>query len=40
MGRCMTVSATDPIWAREAPQRAWDPSRRLIKAIRDYRNGF
>jgi len=28
------TSATEPDWAREAPARPWDPSRRLIRAIR------
>lgn len=30
------VSATDPDWSREVPLRLWDPSRRLLKAVRDY----
>lgn len=30
------VSATAPDWSREAPRRFWDPSRKLVKAIRDY----
>ena len=28
------ISATEPDWGREAPQRFWDPSRRLLRAIR------
>ncbi len=28
------VSATDPDWTRETPARLWDPSRRLLRAIR------
>ena len=32
----MTVSASDPDWSRERPQRWWDPARRLIRAIRRY----
>ncbi len=30
------TSATDPDWPREAPLRLWDPSRRLLRAIRRY----
>lgn len=30
------TSATEPDWARETPQRGWDPSRRLLRAIRRY----
>lgn len=30
------VSATIPDWSREAPRRWWDPSRRLLRAIRRY----
>lgn len=30
----MVISATDPDWERESPRRGWDPSRRLLKAIR------
>ena len=30
------VSAEDPDWSREVPRRIWDPSRRLIRAIRGY----
>ncbi len=33
MGR---LSATDPDWSREHPQRFWDPSRRLLRAHRHY----
>jgi len=27
---------SEPDWTREAPRRLWDPSRRLLKSIRDY----
>ncbi|SHI56708.1 serine O-acetyltransferase [Aureimonas altamirensis DSM 21988] len=30
------VSASVADWSREKPQRLWDPSRRLIQAIRNY----
>ena len=30
------ISATYPDWSREAPQRWWDPSRRLLRVIRRY----
>jgi serine O-acetyltransferase len=30
------VSAIDPDWQREQSKRFWDPSRKLLKAIRDY----
>lgn len=30
------VSATEPDWSRERPRRWWDPSRRLLRAIRRY----
>jgi serine O-acetyltransferase len=30
------ISATVPDWSREHPERIWDPSRRLLKAVRDY----
>lgn len=30
------VSATEPDWQREKPTRFWDPSRKLLKSIRDY----
>lgn len=30
------VSASDPDLSREAPQRFWDPSRRLVRSIRAY----
>lgn len=30
------ISATEPDWSREAPRRLWDPSRRLLKALRGY----
>jgi serine O-acetyltransferase len=32
----MSVSATEPDWSRERPRRWWDPSRRLVRAIRRY----
>ncbi|MGB0911963.1 MAG: serine O-acetyltransferase [Phaeobacter italicus] len=35
----MSVSATQPDWQREAPRRGWDPSRRLLRAIRRYQKG-
>lgn len=28
------VSATEPSWSREQPRRLWDPSRRLLRALR------
>jgi serine O-acetyltransferase len=31
-----TVSATVPDWSRERPRRFWDPSRKLIRALRRY----
>ena len=34
----LIVSSTAPDWTRERPRRFWDPSRRLLKSIRDYRN--
>mgnify|MGYP000488618965 CR=1 FL=1 len=37
----MSVSSTDPDWSRETPRRWWDPSRRLLRAIRRYQSaGF
>jgi serine O-acetyltransferase len=30
------ISATEPDWSRERPRRFWDPSRRLIRALRRY----
>ena len=30
------VSATEPDWSREAPRGWWDPSRRLLRTIREY----
>jgi serine O-acetyltransferase len=30
------ISAQSPDWSREAPRRCWDPSRRLLRTIRDY----
>ncbi|KIC40591.1 serine acetyltransferase [Ruegeria sp. ANG-R] len=35
----MTISATEPDWAREKHRWAWDPSRRLLGAIRAYQKG-
>lgn len=32
----MEISATEPDWSRETPQGFWDPSRRLLRAIRGY----
>jgi serine O-acetyltransferase len=32
----VSVSATEPDWSRETPRRFWDPSRKLLQAIRDY----
>lgn len=32
------VSATQPDWSREVPRRWWDPSRRLIRAMRRYQS--
>lgn len=32
------ISAHNPDWSREAPVRGWDPSRRLLGAIRDYQS--
>lgn len=32
------VSATNPDWRREAPARLWDPSRRLLRAIRRWQS--
>jgi len=31
-----TYSASEPDWSRETPRRWWDPSRRLLRAIRKY----
>lgn len=36
MGAGPQVSATEPDWSREAPSRWWDPSRRLLRAIRGH----
>lgn len=33
-----TISAVDADWSREKPRRYWDPSRRLLKSIRDYQS--
>ncbi len=30
------ISASRPDWSRERPQRAWDPARRLLRALRGY----
>jgi serine O-acetyltransferase len=30
------ISATHPDWERERPRKYWDPSRRLLKTLRDY----
>jgi serine O-acetyltransferase len=30
------VSETEPDWSREVPRHFWDPSRKLVKSIRDY----
>ncbi|MCC3407415.1 MAG: serine acetyltransferase [Microcoleus sp. PH2017_10_PVI_O_A] len=30
------VSATEPDWSREQPRQFWDPSRQLLKSIRNY----
>jgi serine O-acetyltransferase len=32
----LVVSATEPDWSREKPRQWWDPSRQLLKSIRDY----
>lgn len=32
----MTINWAEPDWQRERPRRLWDPSRRLLAAIRDY----
>ncbi|MEM7507827.1 MAG: serine acetyltransferase [Pseudomonadota bacterium] len=32
----MRHSPTEPDWSREEPRRFWDPSRRLLRAIRRY----
>lgn len=34
------VSATEPDWQREKPIRFWDPSRKLLKSIRDYQKYY
>ena len=34
----LTISATEPDWCRERPCRFWDPSRRLLNAIRQYQS--
>lgn len=33
------VSATEPDWSREAPRRFWDPSRKMLQALRAYQRG-
>jgi serine O-acetyltransferase len=35
-GRDARVSAQEPDWSREMPRGFWDPSRRLLRAIRRY----
>lgn len=35
-GDNVQYSSTVPDWSREAPQRMWDPSRRLLRSIRQY----
>lgn len=32
----LEISATEPDWSREACRRWWDPSRQLLKSIREY----
>jgi len=32
------ISATEPDWSREAPRSWWDPSRKLLRAIRRYQS--
>lgn len=32
-------SATEPDWSREDCDQWWDPSKQLLKAVRDYQNG-
>lgn len=32
----MTVSADNPDWSRESSRRHWDPSRKLLRSLRDY----
>lgn len=34
----MTTDWEIPDWQREKPRRLWDPSRRLLRSIRDYQN--
>jgi len=34
--KTVEVSAVEPDWSREHPVRLWDPSRRLLQAIRGY----
>jgi serine O-acetyltransferase len=34
----LTVSAETPDWSREKPRRFWDPSRKLLLAIRRYQD--
>ncbi len=34
--RLEMAAEIEPDWAREAPQRLWDPARRLLRAIRGY----
>ncbi len=35
-GAAAGVSASEPDWSRERPHALWDPSRRLLRAIRGY----
>ena len=30
------ISVTEPDWSREKPRQLWDPSRRLLAAVRGY----
>ena len=32
------VSSKEPDWSRERPRKFWDPSRKLLSAIRCYQN--
>ncbi|MFI2809802.1 serine O-acetyltransferase [Microbulbifer sp. YPW16] len=32
------ISATEPDWTREQPRGFWDPSRKLLKSIREYQS--
>ena len=33
------VSAAEPDWSREMPRRFWDPSRKMLRALRAYQRG-